>query len=331
VAAPEAYRGARALVIGGLGFIGSHLAARLLELDAEVRILDSAIPGGGANEHNVRAIAERVQIIRGDLRDAERTDAALKDCDVVFNLAGQTSHVGSMQDPQADLDLNCRAQLAFLEVCRRSSPDARVVYAGSRQPYGEPLFLPVTEEHPLRAVDVNGIHLAAAEAYHLLYHRAYGLPTVSLRLTNIYGPHVSLRGSGGFVAAFVRRALEGEPISVFGDGAQVRDYVYVSDAVDAFLAAGADEAVVGEAMNVGGTERASILELAELCQRLAGSNAAVRLEPWPEDQRRIALGSIYLDSSRFSRATGWEATVSLADGLRRTIDFYREHFSHYVP
>jgi UDP-glucose 4-epimerase len=326
----ETYAGARALVTGGLGFIGSHLAARLVELGAEVTIVDSLIPEYGGNPYNIRDIADRVTVNVSDLRDPWSIRHLVKSQDYVFNLAGQVSHIDSMRDPQTDLDINCKSQLSLLEACRENSPGVRIVFAGSRQQYGRPQFVPVTEDHPQRPVDVNGINLVAGESYHLLYHDVYGLRASSLRLTNTYGPHLLMKHDRqGFITNFIRLAIEGKPIKVFGDGSQLRDFTYASDAVDAFLAVGAAEGTCGQALNVGGQEPLPLLRVAELCQSISGAGGTIETVPWPPERKRIDIGSVYMDHGRLSDATGWRPTVGFEDGLRETIRFYREHGDHY--
>jgi UDP-glucose 4-epimerase len=235
-----------------------------------------------------------------------------------------------MQDPETDLDINCRSQLSLLEACRENNPEARVVFAASRQQYGRPQFVPVTEEHPLVPVDVNGINLVAGERYHLLYDEVYGIRAASLRLTNTYGPHLLMKHDRqGFITTFIRLALEGKPIRVFGDGSQLRDFTYVSDSVDAFLAAGVTDAVYGQALNVGGIEPVSLLDVAQLCQELAGAGGTVETVPWPPERAKIDIGSIYVDHARLTELTGWEPQVGLRAGLTETFAFYREHGDQY--
>ena len=326
----ESYSGTRALVTGGLGFIGSHLAARLVELGAEVTIVDSLIPEYGGNEYNVREIRDRVRVNYSDIRDPWSIRYLVQRQDLVFNLAGQVSHMDSMQDPETDLDINCKSQLSLLEACRSNNPDVRIVFAASRQQYGRPQFVPVTEDHPMVPVDVNGINLIAGESYHLLYNDVYGIRATSLRLTNTYGPHLLMKhGRQGFITVFIRRALEGEDLQVFGDGAQLRDFTYVSDVVDAFLAVALAEEAYGKAFNVGGMKPVSLLEVAELCQRLAGAGGTIQAVPWPDARKKIDIGSIYVDHARLAEATGWEPTVGLEEGLARTFAFYRAHGDHY--
>jgi UDP-glucose 4-epimerase len=324
------YEDSRVLVTGGLGFIGSHLAKRLVELGADVTIVDSLIPEYGGNPYNVREIAGRVHINYSDIRDPWSIRYLVKGKDYIFNLAGQVSHIDSMQDPETDLDINCRAQLSLLQACRENNPDARVLFAASRQQYGRPQFVPVTEDHPLVPVDVNGINLVAGERYHLLYNDVYGIPAASLRLTNTYGPHLLIKHDRqGFITTFIRLALEGKPIRVFGDGSQLRDFTYVSDVVDAFLAVGLTEEAFGKAFNVGGIEPVSLLDVAKLCQELGGAGGSVETMPWPEERKRIDIGSIYVDHARLRAAVGWDPQVDLRDGLAETFAFYREHGEHY--
>jgi UDP-glucose 4-epimerase len=324
------YRGARALVTGGAGFIGSHLAERLVSLGAEVTIVDSLIPEYGGNPFNIADFADRVHVNYSDMRDQWSIRYLVRDQDFIFNLAGQVSHIDSMRDPQTDLDINCVSQLSLLEACRENNRDVVVVFAASRQQYGRPQFVPVTEEHPQVPVDVNGINLVAGESYHLLYNEVYGIPAVSLRLTNTYGPRLLMKHDRqGFITTFIRLAVHGEPIRVFGDGSQLRDFTYVADAVDAFLAAALSEQAYGLPLNVGGIEPVSLLEVARLCQEIAGTGGTVETVPWPEERKKIDIGSIYVDHSRLTALTGWEPRVGLADGLAETIAFYREHGEHY--
>jgi UDP-glucose 4-epimerase len=324
------YSGSRALVTGGLGFIGSHLATRLVELGAEVTIIDSLIPEYGGNLFNVREITDRVRISFTDIRDPWSMRYLVAGQDFIFNLAGQVSHIDSMEDPQTDLDINTKSQVSLLEALRETNQDARIVFAASRQQYGRPQFVPVTEDHPLIPVDVNGINLIAGESYHLLYNDVHGIRAASLRLTNTYGPHLLMKhGRQGFITTFIRLAIEGKDIKVFGDGSQLRDFTYVSDAVDAFLSTALAEPAYGSAFNVGGQEPVSLLEVARLCQEVADAGGGVETAPWPPEREKIDIGSIYVDHGRLTELTGWEPNVSLAEGLERTIGFYKEHGEHY--
>jgi UDP-glucose 4-epimerase len=325
----EAWSGRRVLITGGLGFIGSNLAIRLVGLGADVAIVDSLIPGYGGNRFNVAPVAERVTVNVSDIRDEHSLPQLLEGRDVIFNLAGQVSHVDSMERPRDDLEINCAAQLSLLEAVRRVSPDARVVFAGSRQQYGRPRFLPLTEDHPLHPIDVNGINKTAGESYHLLYNEVYGLETVSLRLTNTYGPRMLMQHARqGFIAWFVRHAVEGEEIELFGDGSQMRDFNEVEDVVDAFLLAGASDRAVGRVFNLGHPEPVSLRELTETLLDVAGGGSFTTV-PFPEDRARIDIGSVYADATRIGDELGWKPRVPLRDGLARMVGYYREHRSRY--
>jgi len=327
----HAYARRRVLVTGGAGFIGSNLALRLVELGAEVTVLDSFIPDCGGNEFNLAPAGQRIRLIRADLRDREAAVEALRRSEIVFNLAGQVSHIDSMTDPRADLRINCDSHLAFLEACRRTNPSARVVYAGTRQQYGRPRYTPVDETHPLHPTDVNGVNKLAAEWYHRLYARLHGMPTVSLRLTNTFGPRQLIRHDRqGFLAVFIRRALDGEPLRVFGDGRQLRDLNYVDDVVDAFLAAGTGDIAPGEVFNLGSPEVLPLKRIAELLVALAG-RGAVELVPFPERLKQIDIGSYHGDFGKIRRALGWSPRVSVEEGLRRTLAYYRDHGAEYRP
>ena len=324
------YGGRRVMITGGLGFIGSNLAHRLVELGADVLIVDSLMPDFGGNRFNIQGVEERVGVKIADVRDEASMDVLVRDRELIFNLAGQVSHIDSMRDPYTDLDINCRAQLSLLETCRRRNPEIRIVFAGTRQVYGRPEKLPVDERHLVRPTDINGVNKAAGEYYHLLYHSAYGMRACSLRLTNVFGPRQLIRHNRqGFIGWFIRLAIEGGEIQIFGDGSQLRDFVYVDDAVDAFLRAGADELCWGEALNVGGDEPISHRNLVTLLLAVAGTGS-VRYVEWPAEKKRIDIGSFYSDSTRFRSTTGWRPTVPLREGLERTVAYYREHMAHYV-
>ena len=324
------YRDRRVLVTGGLGFIGSNLARRLVDLGADVLVVDAMIPEYGGNLFNLNGVEDRLRINIADVRNETIMDLLVRDREIIFNLAGQVSHIDSMLDPYTDLDINCRAQLSMLEACRKYNPDVKVVFAGTRQVYGKPDHLPVDETHLVRPMDVNGVNKAAGEYYHLLYNNVFGVRSCSLRLTNVFGPRQLIRHNRqGFIGWFIRLAIEDAEIQIFGDGSQVRDFVFVEDAADAFLRAGSCTSCDGEVFNVGGREPTSHRDLVDLLIEVAGSGRA-RFVPWPEDKKRIDIGSFYSDSTKFERTTGWVPHVTLRDGLRQTVAFYREHLPQYV-
>ena len=324
------YRGRRIMITGGLGFIASNLARQLVGLDADVLLVDSLIPDYGGNLFNIDGITDRVHVNIADIRQQTTMNYLVRGRDIIFNLAGQVSHIDSMRDPYTDLEINCRSQLTILEACRYNNPAVKLVFAGTRQVYGRPYSLPVDETHLVRPTDVNGINKVAGEYYHLLYNHVFGIRACSLRLTNVYGPRQLIRHSRqGFIAWFIRLAVEGKTIQIYGDGSQRRDFVYVDDAADAFLRAGASEACNGEVFNVGGDEPISIRDLTALLLRVAGSGSVAYIE-WPPDKKAIDIGDFYSDSRKFRRTTGWQPAVSLADGLQRTVDFYRTHLDRYL-
>jgi len=326
----ERYRGRRVLVTGGLGFIGSNLSRALADLGADVLAVDAMISDHGGNMFNIAGYEDRLRVNIGDVRNQTAMDVLVRDREIIFNLAGQVSHIDSMRDPYTDLEINCRAQLSMLEACRQFNPGVKVIFAGTRQIYGKPDRLPVDETHLVRPIDVNGVNKAAGEYYHLLYNNAFGVRACSLRLTNVYGPRQLIKHNRqGFIGWFIRLALEGREIQVFGDGSQVRDFVYVDDAIDAFLRAGFCDSCDGEVFNVGGEEPTSHRDLVELLIDVAGSGR-VAYVPWPDDKKRIDIGSFYSDSSKFACTTGWRPAVALREGFRRTIEYYRAHLPHYV-
>jgi UDP-glucose 4-epimerase len=327
LAAP--FAGTRVLVTGGLGFIGSNLARELVAGGADVVLVDSLVPEYGGSRGNIKGIEGSVHVNVSDVRDEFSLKQLVRDRDVIFNLAGQTSHLDSMSDPYTDLEINCRAQLSILEACRENNPTARVVFASTRQIYGRPEYLPVDERHPLRPVDVNGINKTAGEWYHLVYGQVYGIPVCVLRLTNTYGPRMRVRDARQtFLGYWLRQILLGEELLVFGDGSQKRDFNYVDDAVRALLLAGARDEAVGEIYNLGDGEVLSLLELAELLVEVNGSGS-YRIVPFPQERRAIDIGDYYSDFGKIRRELGWEPKVRVEDGLRRSLEFYREHGESY--
>ena len=325
------YRDRPVMITGGLGFIGSNLARGLVALGARVLLVDSLIPEYGGNLFNISGIESRVRVNIADVRQQSTMNYLVQGQDVIFNLAGQVSHVDSMQDPYTDLEINCRSQLSILESCRRNNPSAKVVFASTRQVYGRPDSLPVSEAHLVRPTDVNGINKAAGEYYHLVYNNVFGVRACSLRLTNVFGPRQLLKHDRqGFIGWFVRRVIEDREVQIYGDGRQIRDFVYVDDAADAFLRAGATDASNGQVFNVGGTEAVSHRDLVRMLVEIAGTGRYGFVE-WPPEKKAIDIGDFTTDSSLIRRTLGWSATTPLREGFATTIRFYREHLAHYVP
>ncbi len=322
------FAGANVLITGGLGFIGSNLARRLVDLNAQVTLVDSLVPEYGGNRFNLQGIEDCVRVNISDVRDRYSLRSHLSGQSFLFNLAGQTSHLDSMADPFTDLEINCTAQLSILETCRQVNPRIRVVFASTRQIYGRPEKLPVDERHRLSPVDVNGINKMAGEFYHILYNDVYDLAASVLRLTNTYGPRMRIKDARQtFVGVWIRRLLEGQPIEVWGGGQQ-RDFTYVDDCVEALLLAAVRPEARGRVFNLGGNEIITLAELAKLLVELNGGGESVQKE-FPADRKRIDIGDYYADDSLIRSTLGWEPRVSLRDGLSRTLDFFRANLDHY--
>ena len=324
-----AFHGARVMITGGAGLIGSNLTRRLVALGADVLLADSMVPEGGGSLSNIGDLGERVRLEIADIRDDAAMRRLLDGRDYLFNLAGQTSHMDSMAAPFHDLEVNCTAQLQLLEACRAVAPGIVIVHAGTRQIYGRPRYLPVDEAHPLRATDVNAVNKTAGEAYHLLYRDVYGIKSRSLRLTNVYGPGMRIKDARqNFLGIWLRRALEGQAFEVWG-GEQRRDMVYVEDAADAFLAAAVTPQTEGKALNVGGDAPYS---LAEIAAALIAANQGGRYEvrEFPPERKKIDIGDFITDDRQFRSLAGWEPRTALCEGLARSLDYYRRHILAYV-
>jgi UDP-glucose 4-epimerase len=323
------FEGAKVLITGGLGFIGSNLARRLAGLGADLTLIDSLIPEYGGNPFNLEGFRDRVHVNISDVRDTYSLEPLVRGKDYLFNLAGQTSHLDSMVNPVPDLEINCRAQLSILEACRTCNPEIKIVFASTRQIYGRPDSLPVSEAHPLNPVDVNGINKMAAEKYHLLYSDVYGIHATALRLTNTIGPRMRIKDARQtFVGLWIRQLLENKPIEVWG-GAQLRDFTDVEDAVEAFLMVAASSETKGQVYNLGGSETITLEDLAKRMVEINGAGD-YSIREFPADRRAIDIGDYYGDFSKIRSQLGWAPQKSLHETIESTLNYYREAISHYV-
>jgi UDP-glucose 4-epimerase len=321
------WNGQRVLVTGGAGFLGANLCHALAARGARVIALDGFLFGGGANPANLDGAG--VELVRGDIRDIDLRPLC-EGRSVIFNLAAQTSHMGGQNDPLADIAVNAVAQVRLIQAAREAAPDAVVVHASTRQFYGRVQKLPVDENQPVAPPDANGVSKFAGEQYWMLEHRVRHRPVVSLRLTNCYGPRLRIRDARQtFLGIWIRCVLEGRPFEVWG-GSQLRDMTYVDDVTEAFLRAAESPACFGRIFNIGGSPPASLHELAELMVRLAGPPASYTTREFPADRAAIDIGSYHADDSAFREATGWAPRVSLEEGIRRSLDWFRPRLAEYL-
>ena len=312
------------LITGGVGFIGSNLAVRLVELGANITLVDSLIPEYGGNMQNICGIAERVTVNIADVRDEYSMNYLVQGQDYLFNLAGQTSHLDSMRDPYTDLEINCRAQLSILEACRKHNPTIKVVFASTRQIYGKPEYLPVDELHRRSPVDVNGINKMAGEWYHILYNNVYGIRACALRLTNTYGPRMRVKDARQtFLGIWIKQLIDGQAIQVWGDGRQLRDFTYVDDCVEALLLAAASPGADGQIFNLGSDEIISLRDLAALMVEMYGQGR-FEIIPYPADRKPIDIGDYYGDYGLIRNRLGWQPQIMLKEGLARALAYYAD-------
>lgn len=323
------FKKSNVLITGGLGFVGSSLARRLVNIDANVTLVDSLIPQYGGNFFNIQDIKDQVTVNISDVRDPYAMAYLIQGQDYLFNLAGQTSHLDSMNDPQSDLAINASAQLSILEACRKHNPDIKIVFASTRQLYGKPDYLPVDEKHPTRPVDVNGINKLAGEWYHLLYNNVHHIRACALRLTNTYGPGMRVKDARQtFLGIWIRNLIEGKPILVYGDGTQLRDFNYVDDVVDALLSAAINLNAWGEVFNLGSQEYIGLKDLAAMMVEMH-PNGHYEIVPFPGELKAIDIGDYYSDYTKANQVLGWAPQINLKEGLKRSLDYYIEHHAHY--
>jgi UDP-glucose 4-epimerase len=326
----SSFQDKRVLITGGLGFIGSNMARRLVEYGAAVTLVDSLIPEYGGSLFNIDGLEDRIHVNIADVRDRHSMAYLVQGQDYLFNLAGQTSHMDSMEDPYTDLEINCLAQLSILETCRQHNPDIKVVFASTRQMYGKPDYLPVDEKHLLRPVDVNGINKMAGEWYHILYNHVYGIRASALRLTNTYGPRMRIKDARQtFLGVWIRLLAQGQPFEVW-DGNQLRDFTFVDDAVDALLAAAADERANGRVFNLGGERAITLRELADLLVEANGGQGRYEIRSFPANRKRIDIGDYYADYSAIAETLGWQPRVHLREGLSSTVKFFKRELENYL-
>jgi len=323
------FKSKKVLITGGLGFIGSNLAMRLVELGADITLVDSLIPEYGGNLWNIEPIKDKVRVNISDVRDQHSMKYLVQGQDYLFNLAGQTSHTDSMNDPYTDLEINAHAQLSILEACRKYNRDIKIVFASTRQMYGKPEYLPVDERHPLHPVDVNGINKMSGEWYHLVYNNVHGIRASVLRLTNTYGPRMRVRDARQtFLGIWIRRIIEGKPILVFGDGKQIRDFNYADDVVDALLITAESEDANGQIYNLGADDPINLKNTAEILIKI-NNGGIYEIVPFPPDRKAIDIGDYYGDYRKIRSQLGWKPQTSLEEGLKKTLEYYQKFYMYY--
>jgi len=327
----EIWRGSNVLITGGLGFIGSNLARRLVDLGAKVTILDNLLKLGGGNISNVKDIMKKIKIIRKDVRDWSAVKNAVQSKEFVFHLAAQVDQTTAMKNPKLDVEINCGGTLNILEACRLYNTKAKIVYTSSRVVVGEPVYLPVDEEHPTNPKNIYGINKLAAEKYCILYNKVYDSQTTVLRLSNVYGPRAQLRHPHyGVLNLFIGYALTSRTIPIYGDGSQSRDYVFVEDVVEALILAAENERSVGEVFLVGSGKEIKLIDIAKMVIEIVGKGD-YEFVPYPPTLDKTDVRRFVVDYSKIRKFLGWAPNTTLYNGISKTVEFYRKNLRDYLP
>jgi nucleoside-diphosphate-sugar epimerase len=321
--------GVRVLITGGAGMIGSNIAIKAVERGAEVTIFDNMLPMYGGSLFNLNPIMDRIGFIYGDIREENEVAQVVRDKDIIFNLAAQVSYVDSNVHPLFDLDINCKGHLVVLESCRKYNPAAKIIFSSSRFVYGATQYTPVDEGHPYNCLSIYGVHKLNGEKYYQYYNQNYKLDTFVFRIANPYGPRQQMKHSQyGIVNWFIRLALEGKPLTIFGDGMQRRDYIYVEDIAEGMLSILDADNPQHRVFNLGSGTGTPFTEMADIIAKTTGGTRLEFLE-WPKERYFVETGDFIANIERIKKATGWEPKTSLAEGIRKTIDYYRQFKEHY--
>jgi UDP-glucose 4-epimerase len=325
----KSLKGSKILITGGAGMIGSTIALSAVSHGAQVTILDALLPLYGGNLFNLKNIKDDITFIKGDIRDTKLVKKLVKDQDVIFDMAAQVSYIDSAKDPYLDLDINCFGHLNILEACRYNNPGVKIIFPSSRFVYGTIEYSPVDEDHPFNCLSIYGIHKLAVEKYLVFYHQYYGMDTIIFRIANPYGPRQQMKHSKyGIVNWFIRTALEGKDLTIFGEGSQMRDYIYVKDLAQAMLLAAVDEELKHEIFNIGSGKSISFRTMVETVARIINKGKVAFL-PWPDDYAFAESGDYLSNISKIKQRLRWEPRTDFEAGVRETVQYYQQYRDKY--
>jgi len=323
------YKNQEVLITGGLGFVGSNLAIALVKQGAKVTVIDNMLLRQGGNMFNILPVKNKIKIHFKDIRNRSVMNKLVRDKDFIFHLAGQVNHVASIKNPLQDLSINAEGTLVALEACRKFNKDARFIFTGTRGQYGSSVRLPVDEDHPMNPKGVYAITNLCAEKFVMVYDEIHKIRSIALRITNTYGPrHQMAHDEYGVLNWFIRKAIDNESIPVFGDGAILRDFLYIDDLVDALMLSGLCERAYGNVFNIGSGNPTDFIKLAKLIIKITGSGC-FKFTEFSKERKEIEPGDYYADISKIKKMVGWKPKTDLSAGILKTVNFYRKYKSHY--
>jgi len=324
------YRNKIIVITGGLGFLGSSLAQKLVNYQAKIIIIDNLNPLYGGNYFNLNGIQNKVKIIIDDIRNEKVLIPIIKQCDMLYHFAAQVSYIDSLSMPYEDLELNARSTLQILEICRKYNSEAKIIFSSSRMVLGKIESDHISENSPTNPLSLYGIHKLTSEKYLIMYYKDFGIPFIIFRITNPYGPRQQIKHCKySLVGWIIKQAMEGKTIKIFGDGKQLRDYIYIDDIVEAIYRCSTNDKATGEIINVASGKSTEFQMMVKEVVNIV-KNGNYEFVPWPDNYEKIETGDVIADISKLLSLANWKPKYNLKEGILKTYEYYKKYLMHYL-